>query len=844
MGNNETQNVHFLEADSGYYTSISDSLPEARYTNQTPDVGLADFLKRPVRLTTINWLETDVIGNKIAINPWQLFISNTPIANKIANYAFLRSKLKIKVIINASPFYYGAMLVSYLPMPTFTPSTVAIDVASRYLVNYSQRPHQWLYPQDNVGFEIELPFLWHKDWLSLQVNQDFIDMGAMSFDIVNTLLSANGATGTGVTIQVYGWMSDIELSGPSVGLSLQSGTTNVPVKSKPKIDMKRAKAYGNTNVSYTAIQPDEYDGVISKPASALASAVGCLTSLPFIGYYARASQIGLSAVAGVASLFGFTNIPIIEDILPYQPRNMPALASSEISYPVEKLTLDPKNELSIDPGLTGDSSADNMIIANIIQRESFINSYSWASTDATNAIICGATVNPAIAVSDGATNEIVYASPVGYLSQMFLNWKGDIIYRLKIVCTKFHKGRLRLSYDPRGQSGTNIINTQDNTSSVFNQIIDIDESTNIEFRVPYQQAFPWSLVRNITAADEAIKGSSIIFKNIAGTDNGMWVLQVLTALSCPTSTGSIQIQVFVRAADNLEFANPGATGFISGQNYSLLAPQGGDTMLHTEDERMHIVVGNAPSECNPNRYNINYGEAIYSLRPLLRRYALSMIQSCSGGTQDIIFNRFTMSRLPRPYGYDAGGLNSAKGLISTLVNFPFNMQHLNPINWVQAMFIGYRGSTHVSVNCLGREPKSLRIYRNNTNYVTTTPSANWNMNGATNTNTTLARLMLLNSTDGFGAQALTNTLTQGSLNVHIPNMSRYKFQSTNLLNITTPTIVDDSGLDTFILEVDVNTTTTTNMAIEVLFAIGTDFSFTFFINVPTVYIYSALPTGN
>jgi len=77
------------------------------------NVDLGGFLNRPTLIATYSWVE----GGFSATNfdPWTLFLNSTPIKSKLNNFAFLRGNLKIKIVVNASPFYYGALLFAYTP---------------------------------------------------------------------------------------------------------------------------------------------------------------------------------------------------------------------------------------------------------------------------------------------------------------------------------------------------------------------------------------------------------------------------------------------------------------------------------------------------------------------------------------------------------------------------------------------------------------------------------------------------------------------------------------------------------------------------------------------------------
>ena len=116
----ETTTFTGAVGDTVGVATVPDSLAEA---DAITDAGLETFLSRPVRIATINWAEADTIGVKTSISPWNLFFNNTQIKYKLNNFAFIRCNLKVKVIVNASPFYYGWMKMCYQPLPSLTPTT-------------------------------------------------------------------------------------------------------------------------------------------------------------------------------------------------------------------------------------------------------------------------------------------------------------------------------------------------------------------------------------------------------------------------------------------------------------------------------------------------------------------------------------------------------------------------------------------------------------------------------------------------------------------------------------------------------------------------------------------------
>ena len=227
----------------------------------------------------------------------------------------MRGKLHLKVLINGSPFQYGLARVAYQPLLGLVSDKVRTNTTSNLplRIPYSQMPGFYIDPSKNQGGEMECPFFYHKNWLDITNNQDVLNMGTATIVIYAPLNVAIPTATAFVNIRVVAWLSEVELMGPTSKLALQS---------------------------------DEYGkGTISAPASAVAAAAGMLTKIPVIGRFARVTQIGASAISSMASVFGFTNPPVISDVQPIYQMSAPHLATSDISVPYQKLALDPKTEL-------------------------------------------------------------------------------------------------------------------------------------------------------------------------------------------------------------------------------------------------------------------------------------------------------------------------------------------------------------------------------------------------------------------------------------------------------------------------------------------------------------------
>nr|WPR17992.1 MAG: capsid protein [Chemarfal virus 26] len=792
------ETVDFIDAEAGDVAGLASTDTAFVGDDMVDEADLANFLSRPVRIATTTWLESDSSTvTKLSISPWQLFFNDPRIKRKLDNFAFLRANLKIKVMVNASPFYHGYALCSYQPLPNFTPSTLGVTVLTASRVQLSQRPHIWINPQDNQAGEMTLPFLWPKNWLSIRSSQEFADMGELNVKAFTELYSANGVTGTGVSIQIYAWAEDVKLSGSTLSLAMQAR--------------------------------DEYgSGPISGPASALAKVAASLE--PTFGRFATATKMVANTTADVAKLFGFTNVPVIEEAKPMRISQFANFASPEIGYPVNKLTLDAKNELSIDPTILGLPNQDELSVANIATRQSYYYQFNWTTSQVVDTVLAYQNVTPMCVDTFAATGYTTYVyTPMAYVAGLFQAWRGDIKVTFRFAATQYHKGRVRITYDPQGDATNNVTTVADGTSGAYTVFADLSDSAEVSMVIPYQQALPYLTTSATTIPSACYSTSSTpTFNMNAALHNGAFCVRVATALSAPVASSIVPVLVFVEGCDNLEFANPATID----PRMSPFIPQSSDTVLGAE-----IV----PLETK--RGLMNYGETVRSLRVLMRRATPTMPFVYPDDSTAGLRRFETVNRKIPPYpGFDPGAIYSGVGKINTAANFPYTWAAMSAMQYVNLAFIGYRGSTiwHYapSVSYTTTTRPNLRAVRvNNSNsplscttYVAPLSATNENTNA-------LATLQEYGQT----GMVITPIDVAAGTGVVVPNQARYLFQSTNPANATAGGTQDDSQYDAILTTIDVPsnyaaTPSTSNVNYTSAYCgAGTDFTCIFFINTPALY---------
>jgi hypothetical protein len=794
--NHEEVNVQFFDEQAGETNSVA-PVQQVSRSDIAQNLGITDFLSRPVLIKTATWNETDPAGTLFTINPWYEFFNTTPLKRKLDNFGLINCKLHLKLVINASPFYYGAAYLNYRPLSGYSDDLAPVIGADNPLIPLSQRHGIWVYPQTCQGGDLELPFFYHKNTLELTSATKLQNMGSLNFTIYAALQSATGVTGTGVSVQLYAWATDVNLSAPTVALAVQSS--------------------------------DEYaKGPVSSVASAIAKASGYLGNVPVIGKFMTATSVGSTAIAKIAHIFGFTNPPVISDVQPYRPGAFQHFATTEIGVPADKLSLDTKNELTIDASVHNISAEDELNIITFCKRESYLCQPSLSTGNSPNIQIFLARVHPLMHLRNVGTVTAIQTTPMAYLSQLFTYWRGDIIFRFKFICTRYHKGRVRISYDPVGSLNTET----DATQTTFTQIIDIGEETDIKIRIPYMQAQSWCKTLDLNR-DKLWEPSSVAtLTHTDGVDNGLIRMQVVTPITAPVASSNVPIIVSVYAADNFEVAKP------RDNNASITT-----LPLQSQDE---VCAGETQGDSHLLNL-VTMGEAVTSLRPLLHRTVYNhAIQWSTDTTSALSMIRNFHSKYPLTYGYADDGVNSAVATIGT-GNKSFNYSTNTPFNWLAPCFVATRGSVVWNFNVdsnISAPLCDLNVQRweygcSSADFIQFKQFTGVN-NGSLN------KFLRDNTNQGIGGMALTNQETQAGLTVLYPNYNNYNFTIINQQTLTNGSAEDGSNQEKFYFSAIAHPLSgeglkrpVDSIQIHKYFSCGPDFNFLYFLSTPITYVLAS-----
>lgn len=697
----DSQNVEFMDTNPAYNYVVDHADDPTRGIADMGDASLGNFLSRPILIKEYSWSPS--VAFYESFNPWKLFMDNVQNVNRVANFNLMRSRLCVRFLVNGNGFYYGRLLASYVPLPAYDEVSVTrglgLDVDN---IGASQRPHIYINPTECQGGDLCVPFVWPHNALSVP-SADWEGLGTIYMTTLTNLKNANGATDP-ITVSVFAYLEDVNLSIP---------TAAQPANIQPQ-------AGG-----------DEYgDSPISGPASTVARVAGMLTSVPVIAPFAKATTIAANAVGGIAKLFGMSRPAVIEPIQVYKPEYVGGLANTNTPDGTNKLSMDVKQEVTIDPSVVGVGSRDEMSLVDVAMRESYYTSFTWdpAGGDKAGAgfQLFSTEVSPTIYQSHatGPRTEF-HCLPCGLAAIPFDYWGGSMEFRFQIVCSNFHRGRIRVVWDPESTAtiGSGGYNT------AYNRIIDITDMKDFTVKVGWGQKDSFLPVLSPSARVGGVlipsfrAGSGAPLTN---TGNGTLSVYVVNDLTVPNSSvdNTVEINVFAKMCDDARFAQPADMGkrsltyfippeVVTPQSLETVVPQAGEEMVEQEMAPVSDNVDTDVASGQPttdHMMDVFYGEQITSIRQMLKRYCFHSLTPVGGGDGSADASAATTVIMPDfPYyvGYCPNGISE------TTSGDRFNYCQNTYLNWFAPSFVAYRG---------GLRWKHFFVDSNASNAATTAPS--------------------------------------------------------------------------------------------------------------------------
>jgi len=771
-GVSNQQNVAFSEEFDPYVLDSAGPMDLTRYVHDDHSVPLDEFFSRPVKIAEYSWSPSIQLNDEL--DPWSLFFDNPRVANRIANYKLLRANLKVKAVINGNGFYYGKLMMAYWPLSHYDNTSDFGGLSEHSLVAVSQLPRVFMCPTTSVGGEMKLPMFWHLDYLDIP-KSEWNQLGTLLLRTLTPLKHANGASNP-ISITIFAWAEDVHISVP---------TSNEPTVLQPQMG---------------EIDEANKKGVISGPATNVAKYASYFKGIPYIGPFAKATEIAGNAAASMAKIFGYSRPAITAAPMPYKPNPYASLALTNVPDTSLKLTVDDKQELTIDPRIAGIGGEDPMNIRAIAQKETYISSFDWAVGTGADTLLWNVRVDPCVVRKQNTGGTKFWFPAIAYATMPFAYWRGSIKYRFQIVSSAFHKGRLKIVYDPDFiASSTYLGYSEFNTN--YMKIVDIADETDFTITVGGAQDLVYRrhFLPATDVGSEMFSTTRYTSTGDIGKSNGVLGVIVLNELTVPNEVpnNDIKINVFISAGDDFEVAGPDDyfQRFTLMPQSEVLNPQSGDLDPNTLPSDVigdpsHVgdsVVG-LPEENDSKINDVFFGESISSFRTLLKRFNMWNTIPKTSVDACIRAGRFNLYPYFRGYFTDA--------VDQDVAGEPYNYANTILLHWLMWGFSGYRGSIRYKMIPMGSVMLRDRIdVERVTPYYDSSAYRSAISIQQLEATETIARynfvgkyighdLDLDRHLTGTKGEAIATTYVNGALEFEVPYYSQYRFVPGKWKNLT------------------------------------------------------------
>jgi len=252
---------------------------------------------------------------------------------------------------------------------------------------------------------------------------------------------------------------------------------------------------------------------------------------------------------------------------------------------------------------------DDSLITDVVSRESLLTTYAWSTANVVGDSNTYTTALNAIKVNYTDDGNSIYAiSPLGMMAQLFKFYRGSLIFKIRVSCTKFHSGRFAITWNPTGVAISSSSVSSTNDHALYRSILDIQEATELEMEVPWDYQRQWC---------------------DTSASRGTLSMVLVTPLRAPALvSASIDVVVTVRGSSDFEVAVPQRNTL---RNYIPLATQANN------DKLPRFEAQNVTSKTKLFSKS-NFGYSFTHLTDLMRKYYFSDVYTTAANSVDVMYN--------------------------------------------------------------------------------------------------------------------------------------------------------------------------------------------------------------
>lgn len=613
------------------------------------------FLRRPINIHSGMWDTTATAGTQLyTANFPETLIANSMYQEKLRGFVGLRATLVLQVQVNSQLFQQGNLMLQYIPYAQYLGSD-RVDIVNASLSGRSGCPRSDLNIAVGTEINMRIPFVSPNLFFNLITGQG--SFGSVYLVVYSPLFDEASGTGS-IEYTIWAHLEDVEVEYPT-GAEIYTG--NEPNRFNLSNRLLQGVDHFDTDYGaepakiFAQIMPEimamKESGMISSTFGTISDGLNTLSTLPVVGKFLEAPSWISSQISNIAQIFGFSKPTSQSHACETKLRGQARMANYNGADMSHKLALSANNELETREGLAG-TSVDEMAISTVASIPNYWQRFTWRTADSTGDAIYSDLVTANRCLPDSVTDGVFTTTHMGFLANVHTYWRGSIVYTFKFMKTKFHSGRLRIAFTPYHYGGTNKpIGGLLDISKCYQTVVDLRESTEVTFTVPYVSSRPWMFctrpnapwLSNGTAND-------FYLYNVA---TGMIRVEVLNKLVAASNVHqSIDVIVEVSGGPDITFAGPTAPALSIWGNGDLGLDRIVAQVMGENEviQRNEAQLGNSPATISDQPIKVNWspealciGEKIVSIRQLVKRFASVGVLTLNSTAGDVVISPYSVA---------------------------------------------------------------------------------------------------------------------------------------------------------------------------------------------------------
>lgn len=486
-------------------------------------------------------------SNKSVPFPHAYFLKSPYIQQKAEGYSNFRGELVLRFVANSLPTISGKVWFFVDLFPELTGSRCAVREADE---RGGERTRYTGYHGVELDFshendaELVIPFVHPQSSFRLTQPEH---IQAVLHAIPLTKVRTEGTKN--VNIDVYAYYRNVQLTGPTPN-KLDASLTDINsfisrTVSSVEIDTYDEHSGMDVEQNHKSQQgvSTSMVGEVMKSALKLGEAM-----FPRVG---TALSWARKIANGVTSVIGHSVPTSLQAVSPV------TLSSAKGYTQVEGLDNSTRLGPTQDGGIASTArfgmKEDEMLISHATSKYQILKTGTYATNSIIGDRLCVIPVSPMECDADTVGNQkIFHVTNAGYVASMFQQWRGGITYCISLAKTKFHGGRIRVTWLPDGLIPTD---TEFDVTVSHTRIYNIANDSIIEFTVPWMQPVDALPCKVPTSTFDENNGTQ--WKHT----NGVILITADTPLiNASTVASTIDFVVWAKGS-NLQFLYPSFTEY-------------------------------------------------------------------------------------------------------------------------------------------------------------------------------------------------------------------------------------------------------------------------------------------